>query len=872
MADRIKGITVEIGGDVTGLNKALETTNKEINSTQSQLKDVERLLKLDPTNTELLAQKQRLLGEAVGGTEEKLKILKNAEAQAQAQFAKGEISQQQYEGLQREIAATEAQLKRLEQAAEQSNKKLEGVSTAAKKIGDAAGSVASTMAPVSAGIAAAGAAAVKAMDNVDQGLDTVMKKTGATGEEAKALQKVYNDVATTIPGDFGDIGAAVGEVNTRLELTGDDLKTAAQQFLKFAAINDTDVNTSVQLVTRAMGDAGIAADEYGTVLDALTVAGQKSGISVDKLAENLAKYGAPLRALGVDTEQAIAMFAGWEKAGVNTEIAFSGMKKAISTWGNAGKDAAVEFEKTLAGIKEAPDIATATTMAIEAFGAKAGPDLADAIRGGRFEVQDYINALKKAGGAVDSTYGMIVDEVDDSALALQTIQVAAHDMGETIAKNVGPAFLDIAKAVQALFEKFGELDPGMQQIILGAIALVAAIAPMAKMVQGISAAVGLATTVIGAISGGIAIFTGAATTGSAAATAFAGALTFITGPAGAVIAIIAAVVAAVVLLWNNCEGFRDVVTTAWAVIQEAFATFMDWLQATFAPVWDTIVGAMGTVFDTFKQALGIAWDAITQVFQAFGSFLTDTFGVTWDNTFTGAQTVFETVGQVIQTIVGVLTELFKTWITFITTVFLAQWKSAWQNIVNFFTAFKDNVAQVIEGIKTMFKGVIDFVTGVFTGDWTKAWQGVQNIFKGIFDALVGIVKIPINGIIGIINSALGAVNGLIKGVNKLLDGLRAVGVKVPTIPTIPEIAYLAKGGILEAGNAIVGEKGPELLTMSNGRARVTPLEDDGRGAEAHGAPAEYNQTLNFYTAAMTPAEVARTTRNATRRMIAGVKA
>ena len=872
MADRIKGITVEIGGDVTGLNKALETTNKEINSTQSQLKDVDRLLKLDPTNTNLLAQKQRLLGEAVGGTKEKLEILKTAEAQAQAQFAKGEISQQQYEGLQREIVATEAQLKKLEQAAEKSNKTLEGVSTAANKMGEAAGSGASTWAPVSAGISAAGAAAVKAMDNVDQGLDTVMKKTGATGEEAKALQKVYNDVATTIPGDFGDIGAAVGEVNTRLEFTGDKLKTASEQFLKFAAINDTDVNTSVQLVTRAMGDAGIAADDYGTVLDALTVAGQKSGISVDKLAENLAKYGAPLRALGVDTEQAIAMFAGWEKAGVNTEIAFSGMKKAISTWGAAGKDAAVEFEKTLEGIKEAPDIATATTMAIEAFGSKAGPDLADAIRGGRFEVQDYINALKKAGGAVDSTYGMIVDEVDDSALALQTIQVAAHDMGETIAKNVGPALLNIAKAVQSLFEKFGELDPGMQQIILGAIALVAAIAPMAKMIQGISAAVGLATTVIGAISGGIAIFTGAATTGSAAATAFAGALTFITGPAGAVIAIIAAIVAAVVLLWNNCEGFRDVVTTAWSVIQEAFANFMDWLQATFAPVWDAIVGAMGTAFDAFKETLGIAWAAITQVFQVFGSFLTDTFGVTWDNTFTGAQTLFETVGQVIQTIVGVLTEAFKTWIDFVTTVFLAQWKSAWNNIVNFFTAFKGNVAQVIEGIKTLFKGVIDFVTGVFTGDWTKAWQGVQNIFKGIFDALVGIVKVPINGIIGIINGALGAVNGLIKGVNKLLDGLRAVGVKVPTIPSIPEIAYLAKGGILEAGNAIVGEKGPELLTVSNGRARVTPLEDDGGGAGAPGAAAEYNQTLNFYTAAMTPAEVARTTRNATRRMLAGVKA
>lgn len=92
-------------------------------------------------------------------------------------------------------------------------------------------------------------------------------------------------------------------------------------FLKYAKVNGTDVNTSVQLVTRAMGDAGIAAEDYGSVLDSLTVAGQKSGISVDTLATNLAKYGAPMRQLGLDTQQSIALFAGWEKAGVNTEIA-----------------------------------------------------------------------------------------------------------------------------------------------------------------------------------------------------------------------------------------------------------------------------------------------------------------------------------------------------------------------------------------------------------------------------------------------------------------------------------------------------------------------------------------------------------------------
>ncbi len=118
MADRIKGITVVIGGDTTGLSKALSGVNKEISSTQKQLKDVERLLKLDPGNTELLAQKQRLLNDAVDQTKTKLNALQDAEKQVQQQFEKGEVSQEQYDGLKREIIATEAELRNAEKAAQ----------------------------------------------------------------------------------------------------------------------------------------------------------------------------------------------------------------------------------------------------------------------------------------------------------------------------------------------------------------------------------------------------------------------------------------------------------------------------------------------------------------------------------------------------------------------------------------------------------------------------------------------------------------------------------------------------------------------------------------------------------------------------------
>lgn len=418
---------------------------------------------------------------------------------------------------------------------------------------------------------------IAAMDDVDEGLDTVMTKTGATGQAAKDLQAVYNEVSQEIPADFGDIGAAVGEINTRLGFTGNVLKNSSEQFLKFAKINNTDVNTSVQLVTRAMGDAGIAAENYGQVLDQLTVASQVSGISVDKLAENLAKYGAPLRALGIDTEYAIAMFAGWEKAGVNTEIAFSGMKKAISTWSDAGKDAKVEFQAVMDEIKKAPDIASATTLAIEAFGTKAGPDLADAIRGGRFEVDTYIQSLENAGGAVNNTYGAIVDEVDDAQLAMQKIKVAMHDTGEAIAKNLGPAFLDLADRLKVSLEWFGKLDKETQQTILKLATAAATIGPVTK---GLSGMTGAAKSAVGGVkklvaelgkqtaikkaAGGFKDVASAATsvagsTKGAGSTVggFASLLTKIASPTGAAVVAAGAIAAIGAAAWKAHEDMVD---------------------------------------------------------------------------------------------------------------------------------------------------------------------------------------------------------------------------------------------------------------------------------------------------------------------------
>lgn len=454
---------------VDGYSKALADAREKQKKVTDELTKAQKTKDTDEKTLKKLTQEVQKANRQAEIYEKKLKQAEKGLKDSTLQEEKLKTALQNTND---ELKKQESYVGKVKTQLEEYNKKTKGLVQGL----DSAGSALTK--GVTVPLVAAAGATVAAMDAVDEGLDIVMQKTGATGAAAKELDKIYRDVAQTVPASFEDIGSAVGEINTRLDFTGEKLKTASVDFLQFAKVNGTDVNASIQLVTRAMGDAGIPAEEYRSILDMLTVAGQKSGISIDSLTTNLAKYGAPLRALGIDTKNAIAMFAGWEKAGVNTEIAFSGMKKAISNWGTDGKDARVEFSKTLDEIKKCPDIASATTKAIEVFGAKAGPDLADAIQGGRFEFEKYIEALENSQGAVVGTYGMIVDEVDDTALAIQTAQVAVHDIGETIAKSLGPVLKDCAEWLKGVTKKFDELDEGEKKTILTIGAVVMAIGPL----------------------------------------------------------------------------------------------------------------------------------------------------------------------------------------------------------------------------------------------------------------------------------------------------------------------------------------------------------------------------------------------------------
>lgn len=194
----------------------------------------------------------------------------------------------------------------------------------------------------------------------------------------------------------------------------------------------------------------------------------------------------------------------------------------------------------------------------------------------------------------------------------------------------------------------------------------------------------------------------------------------------------------------------------------------------------------------------------------------------------GLVTLIATKGDEIQAILQSVDD-------FLQNVFATDWTNIFGPVLGeILNGFMTNVKSVWDSIKSIFDGVIDFIRGVFTGDWERAWNGVKEIFGGIFGGLVSLVKAPINGIISLINAALGGIDTLINAANSI------PGVNIPNVPRIP---MLAKGGIVRSGSAIVGEAGPELLTVLGNRTVVQPLSS-GRsipsGSSYTGSPISIN--------------------------------
>lgn len=284
MAESIKGITVKIGGDTTGLSKALAGINKNITSTQKQLKEVEKLLKLDPKNTELLEQKQRLLGDAIEQTSTKLDALKQAEEKAQKQFQKGDLSREEYEELQRQIIATEQKLQGLTTQTSKTKKAFDNISKSSEDFAGKLDSLSGKLAPITAGVLGLGAAAIGAVEGTEE-LRSDLSKLDQNAKEHKVsidtARKAWEDFA--IASDETDSAVEATSNLLQAGFTESNLQKAVENltgaYLRFP---DTMKIESLADSLQETLATGAATGQFAELLDRL-------GIGAEKFSKGIAK-------------------------------------------------------------------------------------------------------------------------------------------------------------------------------------------------------------------------------------------------------------------------------------------------------------------------------------------------------------------------------------------------------------------------------------------------------------------------------------------------------------------------------------------------------------------------------------------------------
>lgn len=585
-AKTLKGITVEINGKTTGLANALKDVTKTSTALSSNLKEINKALKLDPGNTELLNEKQRILSESVAAARKELETLEGVQKQVSDQYANGDIDRGAWLEYQNKLQKAKQHLEDLEKAQKDfGTAAAQTIKEAGAKIEEYGGKVSKVgetlTKNVTTPLTAAAAAGVAAFSAVDEGVDTIVTATGASGEALDGLVASYETIATSIPEELGDVASAVGEVNTRFHTTGEELEGQTTLFLQFAKITGGDVVSSVDSADKVLKTFGKTSDDASGLLGMVAKAAQDTGINAQGLMDDVLANSATFKELNFSLEESVNFMALLDENGVESGVALAGLKKAVVNLTDAGMSESEALQTVIDKIKNAGSETEALTIAQETFGTKGAAEMATAIREGRLSLDDLSASMADYSTVVTDTYNNTMDGVDGATTAANAAKIAMSTLGETISDMLAPIFQHLTQLLIDAKARFDTLDDGQKQAIVTIGLIVAAIGPALVIIGKVITAVGTIATGVGSLVGFVGGTVVPLITGTVMPALSGLWALMLANPISIVIAAIAAIVAAFALLWNKCEGFRNF-----------------WLNL-FSSVKSTVVDAKNNVLSTF---------------------------------------------------------------------------------------------------------------------------------------------------------------------------------------------------------------------------------------------------------------------------------
>ena len=843
---KVRGITIELGADTSGLSKALKDVNTEIGKTQKDLKDVERLLKIDPGNAELLAQKQKLLNDRIGETKTKLDALKQAQKNVDLSTEEG---QRQYDALTREIISCEEELKKLETEAGKANVAVQKIAEAGNKLKDLGGKVSSLgdsmTKNVTVPLAAAGTAIVKTAGDFEEQMAKVSGIAQAYGDDLDALKSKAMELsettrfsATEIAQAYEYMGMAGWSTNEILAGTPGILNLATASGEDLAAVSD--------IVTDGLTAFGLKAEDTSRFVNVLAEAARSSNTNVGMMGESFKYVGPVAGAMGYEIEDVAVALGLMANSGIKSSMAGTTLRNMMQRMAKPTKESAAAMDRL--GISLTDDSGNMLEFSA----------IMEQLRGSMGEINmpleeynkqlDELDAALEDGTIKQKDYDKELEELNKQAFGAEGAEKAraAAMLGGTRAMA---GLLAISNATDEEYESLTESIKNSSQVMVktadGSVkSLTDALKDGDEVMEQFD---GTASAMAGTMND----------TANVQMKQLVNQLQNLAIQLGKTLLPIVKDVVTVIADWVKKFQELDPKTQEMIVtIGLVVAAIGPLLSVggrlltgigTLLSAAPTIVGALGSVATfitgTAIPALGALVTAIAPVIAAAAPFVV-------------------AAGLVVAA--GVL--IVKNWdeIKEAAKVLVERTKEHWENFKQGFSELGSKISEKVSDIKGKFENfksnVGDAMSAAKTkvSDFAMQWaskladsgsklssfsQTVSEKFNSIKDGVVKCFDGIKNGIKTPINSALTFVekfiNNMIDGFNKLGSRLGKLEFDVPDwVPGdlggkkfslgLPELSHvtlpkLASGGILTSGSAIVGESGPELLTSRNGQSIVQPL-------------------------------------------------
>ena len=764
MAGNIKGVTIEIGGETSGLQNALKGVNDTSRNLQNELKSVEKLLKLDPTNTELLAQKQTLLTEAVENTKNKLDTLKEAERQVQQQFANGEVSEEQYRGLQREIIATEQNLRSLE--------------TAAQNVGNGLGDGASEL---SSDLERVGDSAEQAGNEAEKSGDGWEKLGSGMARAGEFALKTAAAVGTAVVG-MGTAFLATAESTREYRTNMDKLETA----FTTAGQGADEAKETYMALYSVLGDEG-QATEATAFLAQLTTSQEDLSKWTDICTGVYATFGASLPIEGL-TEAANET----AKTG-----AVTGSLADALNWAGVSED---DFNASLEKCNTEQERATLITDTLNGL----YDDSADKYK----ELNADVIAANEAQAKLTDTMAMLGEIAEPIMTELKNgaskFLEAVAPLAEQLLEALSPLIDKLLDFVASIIPK---IQTALQWVLDNYTIIIAGIA-------GIAAGL-LALNVASIIMGLVQAFKAfqLANEGATVAQWLLNAA-MAANPIGiiivAVTALTAAVVAAVAVLWNTNEDFRNGILEIWNNIKDFLKTAIEAIGKFFSDGFEAVKTTVSTDFEAIKTTVTTIFETvkttINTAIEAIKKFFTDGFNAvktTVDTVFQAIKATVDTVLKVISTVVSTYLQTVQGVFKTIMQAISGDWSGAWNTL-------KTTCSNLLGGISTVISTSLSGIKTVFSDLVGNAFNWGKNLISGFIDgikSMISKVKETASSVTKAVSGYLGFNSPSKEGEGRFITdwGENMIGGFLDGVKNaIPDVSSVVGGATAAAGQALNG--------------------------------------------------------------------